>query len=92
MHYIIIVAIILTIVVIQTNIYNKTNKKIKVFSDVFAPQAGAYSTKKDRENALLIQISKASDQELTKMLKTKGLSVSDFMLVEVNYDETGTPK
>lgn len=89
MHYIIIIAIIITIVLIQLNVYNKTTKKINVFGGVFAPSANAYSTKKDRENALLSQISQASVRELMQMLKTNGLPVSDFMIVETVKDETG---
>lgn len=88
MHYIIIIAIIVTIVVIQLNIYNKTKNKINVFGDVFAPVSGAYSTKKDRETALLAQISKASERDLWHMLNTNGLSVSDFMTDEIVNNDT----
>lgn len=88
MHYIIIIAIIVTIVVIQLNIYNKTKNKINVFGNVFAPFGGAYSTKKDREKALLAQISKASESDIKQMLKTNGLSVADFTKTDLVFDGT----
>lgn len=78
-HYLIIVLIVAVIVIIQFAIFFKTKRKIRVLSQIFSLNSDAYSTKKERENALKLEIDKSSDSDLKRMLLIAGIPESKFI-------------
>lgn len=77
-HYIIIIAIVGIIVIIQFGTYVKTKKKIRILANIFAPRNDAYHSKKDLELLQKQIIDKANERELKRLLKQEGLSESEF--------------
>ena len=78
-HYLIIIAIVATIVIIQFSIFLKTKKKIRILASIFAPQSEQYHSKRDLVKSWEQTIDMASDPDLKRMLVREVLFEADFM-------------
>ena len=77
-HYLIIIAIVVTIVIIQFSIFLKTKKKIRILAKIFAPRSEQYHSKKDLVKSWEQAIDMASEPDLKRMLVREVLFESDF--------------
>ena len=78
-HYLIIIAIVATIVIIQFSIFLKTKKKIRILASIFAPQSEQYHSKRDLVKSWEQAIDMASEQDLKRMMIREVLFEADFM-------------
>ncbi|MBP5557368.1 MAG: hypothetical protein J6X65_06695 [Bacteroidales bacterium] len=78
-HYLIIIAIVATIVIIQFSIFLKTKKKIRILASIFAPQSEQYHSKRDLVKSWEQTIDMASEPDLKRMLVREVLFEADFM-------------
>ena len=78
-HYLIIIAIVATIVIIQFSIFLKTKKKIRILASIFAPQSEQYHSKRDLVKSWEQAIDMASEPDLKRMLVREVLFEADFM-------------
>lgn len=78
-HYLIIIAIVVTIVIIQFSIFLKTKKKLRILASIFAPQSEQYHSKRDLVKSWEQTIDLASEPDLKRMLVREVLFEADFM-------------
>lgn len=79
MHFIIIIAIIALIVIIQIRFFLDTNKKIDDYFDVFPNKDNSFSLSKE---VLIEKINSASDDELSKMLKAANFDTERYYKIK----------
>lgn len=79
-HFVIILLIVITIVIIQYRIFLNTSKKIKDFSSIF-PEKQDYTLKKD---SLIKMVKSANDDDLKHMLDDYGYDSYNYYVV-VNH-------
>lgn len=84
MHYLIIIAIIAIIVIIQFSIYRNTIKKINTFKEVFAPSENDYEYSNTGKFARSIK--ESSDKQLLTKLEKDGYDLDDFYTIEENEE------
>lgn len=78
-HYLIIIAIVVTIVIIQFSIFLKTKKKLRILASIFAPRSEQYHSKRDLVKSWEQAIDMASEPDLKRMLVREVLFEADFM-------------
>ena len=84
MHYLLIFVIIAGIVYLQFKIYFDTQKKLKLYQDIFAPQREYYILK---NKSLIEAIKNGEWDEHSGMMQTLGLDISRYEYTA--FDEKG---
>lgn len=82
-HYIIILAIIAVIVIIQFSTFIGTKRKIKDFLSVFPKKSDEYKLQKE---ILIEKIKSTSDEVLTTMFQDEGLNIIKYYYFETNIE------
>lgn len=83
MHYIIVIAIIAVILILQVKTFFSTNTRLSVFKDIFGETKNVYFLK---NKETIRRIEEANDDELVHMITNAGFEINDFNSVDQDFD------